>query len=141
MRTLAERYLPALASLLLVGLAAMALRAANGSAVTSLASLVFAAGAAAGLWIQYRGLRRADGEIRDGRQQAARLEALVRALPDAWCGWGPSGTQTLSPNFCALLGIARCERLEHVENALAPSDPNWSGRLEPKRCVAITENT
>jgi signal transduction histidine kinase len=121
-RTLAERYLPALAAVLLVGLAGMALPGANGSPVGVLAAIVFALGAAAGLWVQHRWLRRADDALRERAEQAARLEALVGALPDTWCGWSPRGTQTQSPGFCSLLGIDRCEGLHHVENALAPGD-------------------
>lgn len=60
--------------------------------------------------------------VADLRGEVDRLEALLSASPDAWCGWSPDGTHAISPGFAGLLGLERCERLEDIENALAPSD-------------------
>ncbi|WP_158043726.1 PAS domain-containing protein [Skermanella pratensis] len=68
---------------------------------------------------------RAHGKSRraaDLQEEIDRLEALLSASPDAWCGWSPDGTHAISPGFAGLLGIDRCDRLEDIETALAPSD-------------------
>ena len=120
MRTLAERYWPGLAALLLVVVAATMPQWGGGA--LGLLEIAIAACVALGVWWQQRRLQRAESRLADREAQIKRLEALVKALPDDWCGWNGEGTQTLSPNFCALLGIERCKSLEHVETALAPSD-------------------
>ncbi|WP_328702994.1 sensor histidine kinase [Arenibaculum pallidiluteum] len=121
MRTLAERYWPGAAALLLL-VVAMAMPHSGDGALGTAAVLVLAFCAVFGVWFQQRRLARAESELEDQRAHAARLEALVGAMPDAWCGWSTAGTQTQSPNFCSLLGIERCSGLDEVETALAPSD-------------------
>lgn len=79
------------------------------------------AGLAGALWqnlLARRHARRAAGL----QAQVDRLEAFLTASPDAWCGWSADGTHAVSPAFSSLLGVARCDRLEDIENALETSD-------------------
>jgi len=79
------------------------------------------AGLAGALWqnlLVRRHARRAAGL----QAQVDRLEAFLTASPDAWCGWSADGAHAVSPAFSSLLGVARCDRLEDIENALETSD-------------------
>jgi len=53
----------------------------------------------------------------------ARLEALLAAVPQPWCGWDVKGAQRAAPEFVTVLNSAGpAERPEDVAAALAPAD-------------------
>ncbi|HSK39725.1 MAG TPA: ATP-binding protein [Arenibaculum sp.] len=78
--------------------------------------------AAAGVLLTGMRLHRTERSLAGQRAARAHLQSFVQALPDAWCGWGPGGMQTMSDGFCPLLDLERCERPEQIEAALVPSD-------------------
>lgn len=66
--------------------------------------------------------RRADRTGADLAAEIDRLKALVAAAPDPWFAWSADGASAASDSFAPLLGLERVERLDEVEQALAPSD-------------------
>jgi signal transduction histidine kinase len=100
-------------------------QAGSGGASTALGSILLGATAAVGLagfaWQTWR-LRMESRRAVAARTDAARLESFLSASPDAWCGWSQDGAHAVSPGFAAMLGVDRCDRLEDIETALAPSD-------------------
>lgn len=122
MKEATARYLPALAVLpMLAGAAAVAIVGGD-AAVVGLAAAGAGAGAAAVGILTARGSR-ARQALAQERAARRRLETLLDGAPDAWAGWSAGGTRTtISPGFCRMLGIDRCDRPEEIEAALAPSD-------------------
>lgn len=124
MRELFFKYLPVLAALPL--LIAGIVTYADGTSGTNGAAfgLALAGGilAVAGVLLTGARLHRTERSLAGQRTARAHLQSFVQALPDAWCGWGPGGIQTMSDEFCPLLDLERCERPEQIEAALLPSD-------------------
>ncbi len=56
------------------------------------------------------------------RDEIARYEAFLDAVPGAYCGWAPDGTIAFSEGFCRLLDMDPPTTLQHVQNALDPGD-------------------
>lgn len=113
------RLLPALATLILL-IAAAAAMAIPGTAAVLLALAGGVLALIHGL-LCLRQARRAEAGLAAERGARLRLAALLDGTPDAWCGWDRGGVEA-SPGFRNLFGIDRCERLEHVWEALAASD-------------------
>lgn len=59
------------------------------------------------------------GRQRDDR---ARLEAFLAAIPGEYCGFAADGTLAYSEGFCAALGLSAPSGITAIQNALAPSD-------------------
>jgi signal transduction histidine kinase len=55
-------------------------------------------------------------------QENRRLESFLRAVPIEYCGWDSTGTQAISPGFCAMLGIDKVGSIEDVEAAITAGD-------------------
>lgn len=56
------------------------------------------------------------------REEKARLEAFLDAVPHEYCGWGAGGETAFSGGFCKALGIETIHKLQDVQEALTPSD-------------------
>jgi len=54
-------------------------------------------------------------------QSADRLEAVLLASPDPFCGWNQAGIQVTGPGFAELLGVAHVSNIDDVIHALAPA--------------------
>lgn len=121
MKEATARYLPALAVLpILAGTAVVAALGSDAAGVGLLAAGTGAAAAAAGL-LAVRGKRAREALVQE-RAARRHLEALLDGAPDPWAGWSADGRRTLSPGFCRILGIDRCERPEDIGAALTASD-------------------
>lgn len=114
--------------LVLAGLILLAL--SKGTAAPLPYALAAGLSVAGALWCLYR-LRkvlRAAGRLAlDSGAEAGRMRAMVGAMPDPWFAWevgsdGRVDAHASSDRFAAMLGLARVDSLDRVEQALAPSD-------------------
>ncbi len=51
-------------------------------------------------------------------EEKARLEAVLNAAPEPFCGWAPSGYLALAPDFPLMLGVERIRTLDDVCQAI-----------------------
>ena len=56
------------------------------------------------------------------RDEKARLEAFLSAVPGEYCGWGSDESVVYSKGFCDLLGVNSIERLNDIQNCLSSED-------------------
>ncbi len=56
------------------------------------------------------------------RQDQARLEAFLDAVPGEYCGFAEDGTVAYSKGFCALLNIPSVRHLQDIQTVLQPAD-------------------
>jgi signal transduction histidine kinase len=56
------------------------------------------------------------------KTEKARLEAFLDAVPGEYCGWNHDGTLAYSEGFCNLLNLREIEKINDIQNSLAPSD-------------------
>lgn len=56
------------------------------------------------------------------KDEKARLEAFLSAVPGEYCGWALDGTVVYSKGFCDALGLERIENFSDIQNVLTPDD-------------------
>ncbi len=56
------------------------------------------------------------------REEKARLEAFLSAVPGEYCGWSSEGGCAYSNGFCELLGIKTVESFNDIQNCLCADD-------------------
>lgn len=59
---------------------------------------------------------------RQARDNVARLEAFLAAVPGDYCGFAPDGTLAYSDGFCGALGLTTITGITDIQNALSPAD-------------------
>lgn len=62
------------------------------------------------------------GGGKPARDEVARLEAFLAAVPGDYCGFATDGAMAYSDGFCGLLGLTGVTGLGDIQNALAPAD-------------------
>lgn len=60
--------------------------------------------------------------VRSLRDDHARLEAFLAAVPGEYCGWGEDGALAYSEGFCKILGLEQIGAIEDIQNALDAGD-------------------
>lgn len=56
------------------------------------------------------------------REEKARLEAFLAAVPGEYCGFAPDGVAIYSDKFCELLGLPQISTIHDIQGALGMSD-------------------
>lgn len=56
------------------------------------------------------------------REEKARLEAFLAAVPGEYCGFAPDGVAIYSDGFCSLLGLSQISTIHDIQGALGMSD-------------------
>ena len=62
------------------------------------------------------------GEKARLRQEKARLEAFLSAVPGEYCGWAQDGSVVYSQGFCDVLGLTHVEKISDIQNQISPED-------------------
>lgn len=56
------------------------------------------------------------------REEKARLEAFLAAVPGEYCGFAPDGIAIYSDGFCRMLGLQQISTIHDIQSALGTSD-------------------
>lgn len=56
------------------------------------------------------------------REERARLEAFLAAVPGEYCGFAPDGVAIYSEGFCAMLGLSQISTIHDIQGALETGD-------------------
>lgn len=62
------------------------------------------------------------GKSAQVKEDKARLEAFLSAVPGEYCGWSSDGSFAYSNGFINILGLKKISHLMDIQNALGPSD-------------------